>query len=133
LLKRTSAEAIVDQVIARLQELGYLNDEQYAADYSRSRLQVKPLGRRRLKRELTHKQLPEPIVEHALEEAYQETDQETLITQAIEKRLRLRGRPTTRQEVKNLFDHLLRLGFDYELVRQKVSEATRTSALDEEE
>jgi len=134
LLERASApETVVDQVIARLQELGYLNDEQFAVDYSRSRLQLKPLGRRRLKQELVQKQVPEPIAEQTLDQVYQTTDEETLINQAIEKRLRLRGYPTTRQAAKNLFDYLMRLGFNYELVRQKVYELSHASSLDEEE
>jgi regulatory protein len=119
--------------MARLQELGYLNDEQYAADYTRSRLRMKPLGRRRLKQELKHKQVPESIAEQTLDQAYEDTSEATLIDQAIEKRLRLRGRPTSRQETKSLFDYLLRLGFSYEVVREKVRAVSRAPSLDEPE
>jgi regulatory protein len=134
LLERASAsEVIVEQVIARLQEMGYLNDERFAVDYSHSRLQLKPLGRRRLKQELVQKQVPEQIVEQALDQVYQTTNEEDLINQAIEKRLRLRGYPTTRQAAKSLFDYLMRLGFNYELVRKKVYELSHASSLDEEE
>jgi len=43
-----------------------------------------------------------------------------LIDCAIEKRIRLRGRPQTRADAKKLFDHLLRQGFALELVGEKV-------------
>jgi SOS response regulatory protein OraA/RecX len=43
-----------------------------------------------------------------------------LIDRAIEKRVRLRGKPQTRAEAKKLFDHLLRQGFTFELVSEKV-------------
>ncbi|MBI3951313.1 MAG: regulatory protein RecX [Acidobacteria bacterium] len=131
LLERAVSESVVEQVIARLQELRYLNDEQFAADYSASRLRVKPLGRRRLSRELAQKKVPEPVIENALDQVYELADEETFIDQAIEKRLRTRGRPRTRQEAKNLFDHLRRLGFDYELVRRKVYDVSHTP-LDED-
>jgi len=47
-----------------------------------------------------------------------------LIDRAVEKRVRLRGRPSTRAENKSLFDHLLRLGFAYDLVIRKVRAAS---------
>ena len=57
---------------------------------------------------------------------------EQLIDRAIEKRLRLRGRPKTRAEAKSLFDHLLRQGFAFEMVGEKVRAASQT-ALDDVE
>jgi SOS response regulatory protein OraA/RecX len=53
-----------------------------------------------------------------------ETPEEQLIDEAIAKRLRIRGKPKTRLEAKSLFDHLLRQGFDFELVREKIRSLT---------
>jgi len=53
-----------------------------------------------------------------------------LLDRALEKRIRLRGRPKTRAEAKSLFDHLLRQGFPFELVADKVGAAAKTD-LDE--
>jgi len=131
LLEKAVSESVVEQVIARLQELGYLNDEQFAADYSASRLQLKPLGRRRLARELAQKRVPESIIEPVLDRVYQPADEDSLIDRAIQKRLRTRGLPRNRQQAKNLFDYLVRLGFDYELVRRKVYDVSH-APLDEE-
>jgi regulatory protein len=113
-------EEIVDQVIARLKELGYLNDEQFATSYATSRLTVKPLGRTRLRRDLQRKKLPTQTVEQALDEAYSEQSEEELIERAINKRLRLKGMPATREETKKLFDYLVRRGFNYDLVLRKI-------------
>jgi SOS response regulatory protein OraA/RecX len=60
------------------------------------------------------------VAEDTLELVYAETSEDDLIDRAIEKRLRVRGRPSNRVEAKSLFDHLLRLGFQYELVSDKV-------------
>jgi len=60
----------------------------------------------------------------ALELVYAETSEEELIDRAIEKRLRLRGQPKNRVEAKKLFDHLLRQGFPFELVSQKVRQVS---------
>ena len=60
------------------------------------------------------------MAEEALELVYAETPEEQLIELAIDKRIRLRGRPTTRLEAKSLFDHLLRQGFAFDLVSERV-------------
>lgn len=115
-------ETSVDQVIARLKELGYLNDEQFAASYATSRLTTKPLGRTRLRRDLQRRKLSSQTVENALDEAYTEQSEEDLIERAIKKRLRLKGAPTTREDAKKLFDYLMRRGFSYDLTLRKVRE-----------
>ncbi|RMG44949.1 MAG: hypothetical protein D6723_18835 [Acidobacteria bacterium] len=129
--KTQASEAIIERVIARLQEWGYLDDARFAADYGASRLRLKPLGRRRLARELAERKVPEAIITTTLDRLYEDVSEETLIDRAIQKRLRTRGRPRTRQHAKKLFDHLIRLGFDHELVRRKIDELARSSA-DEE-
>jgi regulatory protein len=115
-------EAAVNQVIARLKELGYLNDEQFAITFATSRLTAKPLGPTRLRRDLQRKKLPRQTVENTIDEAYELQSEEELIDRALDKRIRLRGRPSTRQESKKLFDYLLRRGFNYDLVLRKVRE-----------
>ncbi len=120
--KEWADEEIVDLVIARLKELGYLNDEQFASSYATSRLTAKPLGRVRLRRDLQRKKLSTQTVENALDGAYSEQSEEELIERAIEKRVRLKGQPSTREATKKLFDYLLRRGFSYDLVIRKVRE-----------
>lgn len=122
----------VDRVITRLQELDYLNDEQFAASLANSRLAVKPVGRVRLRRDLQRKKLSSQTVETALDEAYEERGEEQLIEQALAKRLRLKGAPKTPEEAKKLFDYLMRRGFSYELVRSKVRDAGKIEIGDEE-
>jgi regulatory protein len=116
-------EAVVDQVVARLKELGYLNDEELAANFASSRLTAKPLGRTRLRRDLQRKKLSSQTIEDALDEVYEQQSEEELIERAINKRVRLKGPPATREEAKKLFDYLMRRGFSYDLVVRKVREA----------
>lgn len=132
--KDWSDETVVDQVIARLEELGYLNDEQFAANFASSRLTAKPLGRTRLRRDMQRKKLSSETIESALDEAYDQQSEEELIQRAINKRLRLKGAPTTREETKKLFDYLIRRGFSYDLVIRKVREAGKgVETVDENE
>jgi regulatory protein len=117
-------EAIVNTVISRLQEYGYLDDERFAFSYASYKVKQRPLGRRRLERDLKFKKVESGVANEALELVYTETPEEQLIDQAIAKRLRIRGRPKNRVEAKSLFDHLLRQGFPFELVSDKVRALT---------
>jgi regulatory protein len=117
---KNADNTVVETVIARLQEYGYLNDERFAFSYASLKVKQRPLGRRRLQRDLKLKKVAKGVAEEALELVYAAAPEEQLIEAAIEKRIRLRGRPKTRIEAKKLFDHLLRLGFEFELVSDKV-------------
>ncbi len=133
LLEKEWAEAaIVEQVIERLKELGYLNDEQFAASYASTRLSARPLGRTRLRRDLQNKKLPTQITEQTLDEVYADGAEEGLIDRAITKRLRLKGPPQTPEAVKKLFDYLMRRGFNYPLVLRKVREAGKAGSVEED-
>ena len=129
---RCSNKAIVETVIVRLREYGYLDDERYALGYASSKVRQQPMGRRRLQQSLKLKKVDRAVAEEVLDQVFAETSEDELIDRAVEKRLRLRGRPKTRAEAKSLFDHLLRQGFPFELVSDKVRAVSRTE-LDETE
>jgi regulatory protein len=117
-------EEAVTYALAKLKEYGYLDDERFAFGFASYRVKQRPVGRQRLARDLQTKKISKETADAALELVYRETPEEELVARAIEKRVRLRGRPTTRQETKSLYDHLLRLGFSYDLIIRKVREAS---------
>jgi len=45
-------ETVVNTVISRLQEYGYLDDERFAFGYASYKVKQRPVGRRRLERDL---------------------------------------------------------------------------------
>jgi regulatory protein len=130
--KQWADERAVEYALAKLKEYGYLDDERFAFGFASYRVRQKPVGRQRLARDLQTKKVSKETADAALELVYQETPEEELIARAIDKRLRLRGRPTTRQETKSLYEHLLRLGFSYDLIIRKVREASAAPAEDDE-
>jgi regulatory protein len=127
---RGATESIVDTVIERLREYGYLNDARYAQSYASLRVQQRPIGRQRLERDLRMKKIDQQTVDAALDQVFEATPEEDLIDRAIAKRIRLRGRPQTRAEAKKLFDHLLRQGFSFELVGDKVRAVSKSEVED---
>lgn len=129
---RYGSKSVVDEVIARLREYGYLDDQQFALSFASHKVKQKPTGRRRLERDLMIKKVDRAVAGEALDKVYAETPEEELIDRAIEKRNRLRGRPQNRDEAKSLFDHLLRQGFGFDLVSDKVRAVSRTATEDDE-
>jgi regulatory protein len=129
---RGSNKAVVETVIARLREYGYLDDERFAFGYASLRVRQRPVGKRRLQRDLRLKKVDRTVADEALDLVFAETSEEELIDRAVEKRIRLRGQPKDRAEAKKLFDHLLRQGFPFELVSAKVRAAAQTN-IDEDD
>jgi SOS response regulatory protein OraA/RecX len=113
---------IVDAIIETLSEYSYLDDQKYAADLAVSKLRQRPQGRRRLKQTLSQKKLDKETVDEAINSAFETIPETELIDRAIEKQIRLKGIPKTREEVKKFYDHLLRRGFGYDLIIARMKE-----------
>jgi regulatory protein len=116
----TNAE-IVDRVLDKLKEYGYLDDQKYARELALSKLRQRPQGKRKLQQSMSQKKLDRDIRDEAIVAAFEKIPEVDLIDRAIEKRLRLKGRPETREDTKKFYDHLLRQGFDFDLIREKMS------------
>jgi SOS response regulatory protein OraA/RecX len=121
LLERAGADPeMVDYCIARLKEMGYVNDSLFAHSYASSRVSVRPVGRSRLARELASKRVSRETIDETLDDILGEDGEEALIERAIQKRIRTHGRPIDRGSAKRMFDHLSRLGFEYNLIIRKL-------------
>lgn len=120
--KRWTDAAIVDAVIEKLKGYKYLDDEQYARDVASSKLRQKPQGRMKLQQSMSRKKLDRGTVDAAIADAFEKLPESELIDRAIEKRLRLKGLPETREDVKKFYDFLMRQGFQYGLIREKMQD-----------
>lgn len=118
--RRGKDPKLVEQCIKRLKELGYVNDDLFAHSYASYRVGLKPLGRAKLARELAVRKVPRDIVEQTLDLVFEENAEEALINRAIARRVRAVGLPADRAASKRMFDHLARLGFEYDLIIRKL-------------
>ena len=122
---RGATKATVEAVIERLREYGYLDDAKFAHSFASLRVQQRPIGRQRLQRDLWLKKIDKQTADAALDQVFEATPEGDLIDRAIAKRVRLRGKPKTRADARKLFDHLLRQGFAFDLVSDKVRAAVK--------
>lgn len=118
--RRGKDPKLVDECIKRLKEMGYVNDDLFAHSYARYRVSLKPLGRARLARELAVRKVPRETIGEALDLVFEGSAEEALLDRAIVRRVRAHGRPADRAASKRMFDHLSRLGFEYDLIVRKL-------------
>jgi regulatory protein len=124
-------EKTVDEVIEKLSSYGYLDDGRLALDMAASKLRQKAVGKIRLRQSLVRKKLDRETIDKALEQTFTDTPESELIDRAIASRLKTRGKPETREDAKKFFDFLMRRGFNYELVREKMDKIAKGELEDE--
>jgi regulatory protein len=127
-----SGEFIVNTVIARLKEHGYLDDKSFAETFTRLRQENEKLGQRTVRQKLAQKGVPAPIVNEAIESRYATTDEEALARQHIERK-RLK-KPENEKETARILRRLIAAGFStrviYKILRQWDVPEETLSALD---
>ena len=102
----------VAEAIARLRELHYLDDRKFAEQYAYSLAHNRAFGPHRLRRELKAKLVNYQEIEPAVERVYEQIPAQTLLEQALAKKLRTLRLPLTRTRFHSLCQSLLRLGFN---------------------
>jgi regulatory protein len=78
----------VPAAIARLKELGYLNDERFAKEYATLRRDNEGVGKIRVIRALRARRVAAPVAEKAAGEAYRGSDETALIDSWLERKYR---------------------------------------------
>ena len=102
-------KTLVDLIIVRLKDQGYLNDARYAAAYSSYRRDAEKFGRMRVVSDLKAKGVHGEVIEKAVSSAYEDVKEEDL-ARAYLKRKRLK-KPKDQKEAARVFRNLMRAGF----------------------
>jgi len=103
------SRTLVELVIRRLKDQGYLNDSQYAASYSSMRRDNQKLGRFRVVTELKNRGVHATVIEKAVETAYGGVSEEQQARDYLRKK-RLE-KPKDQKQVARIFRQLARAGF----------------------
>lgn len=128
LAEREIPQDIATKILNRFEELGLINDREFAAMWVRSRSQTKRLSANALKRELVTKGIDPDLIEEALEQV-SEDDERQAARELIDKKLRTQrgvdwGDRTQRDKVtRRLVSMLARRGFGGGIAFSLVAEA----------
>lgn len=107
-------KTLVELVIRRLKDQGYLNDAKYAATYSSLRRDNQKFGRRRVVTELKAKGVHGELIDKAVETAFADTNEEKQARDYL-RRKRLE-KPANQKQAARIFRQLVRAGFSSKTV-----------------
>jgi regulatory protein len=102
-------KTLVELIIVRLKDQGYLNDARYAAAYSSYRRDTEKFGRRRIETDLKTKGVHGEVIAKAVDSAYEDVKEEDL-ARAYLRRKRLQ-KPKDQKQSARIFRSLMRAGF----------------------
>jgi regulatory protein len=125
LIRRTADEDLIQKVLARLKQNGYIDDARYAKQFARQRTEGRKQGKFRVARDLRARGVPDRHIEAALEEAAQNTDEAAVIRQRIERKLRSYRGEIDDRKLASIYRSLLRAGFSADIIRRELKSLTR--------
>jgi regulatory protein len=102
-------KTLVELVVRRLKDQGYLNDSQYAASFSSLRRDNQKFGRRRVITDLKAKGVHAAVIEKAVDAAFEGVSEEKLAREHLRKK-RLE-KPQDQKQAARIFRQLARAGF----------------------
>ena len=102
-------QTLIELIVRKLKDQGYLNDAKYAAMYSSLRRDNEKLGRRRVVTDLKTKGIHADVIDKAVDDVYDEVNEERQ-ARAYLQRKRLK-QPADRKQTARIFRNLLRAGF----------------------
>lgn len=114
LRRRAGRLADVEDILARLKDHGYLNDQRFAENFAASRLTNDKFGRTRVIQDLRQRRVAPALAERAARQVYQDVNEEALIEEWIRRKYRLASREHLFEEDKDLaaaYRRLIRAGF----------------------
>jgi regulatory protein len=124
--KKKAPSALVERIISRCKEYGYINDEKFAKDWTSSRSTHRLKSKRIIKMELAQKGLDREVIEKTMDEgAGAGIDEDEQARQLAEKRIgRLKGLP--RDEIfRKLAGYLGRRGYDYGTIKRAIDDVLK--------
>ena len=128
-------QTLVELIIRKLKDQGYLNDAKYAAAFSSYRRDNEKFGRQRVITDLKIKGVHGEVIEKAVGSVYEEIDEEKQ-ARAYLNRKRLK-KPADQKQAARIFRQLVRAGFRsktiFAILKKWDVEEEILTALEEEE
>ena len=118
--RKFGEDSAIDPVLARLRQLGYLDDRKFASQYASSLATNRTFGRHRVKHELKAKLVDYRYIDEALNSAFEEVSESQLLEKALDRKLRSIRPPLTIRKVSSLCHSLMRLGFPFDAIMKAV-------------
>ena len=122
-------DVVAEDTVARLRELGYLDDAAYARSYVQARFRNRGYGPGRLRTDLQRRGVTTRHIDAVLDELVEEEDMlEAALGHAEKRWPRLATETDAYKRRKKLSEYLVRPGFSYEIARHVIEDLERRYA-----
>jgi len=121
-------DVIVRQVLSDLGRLGYVNDRQFARQWTEGRIRLRGFGRRRIEQELKAKGVGREIIGDVFMEVFGDGTELETAKQAVEKKhiaMKALDPETRRRRLAGLLE---RKGFSFDIIRTVLKSMDRIDA-----
>ena len=104
-------KTLVELIVVRLKDQGYLNDAKYAAAFSSYRRDNEKFGRARVVTDLKAKGVHGDVIEKAVSSVYDDVKEENLARDYLRRKRLLKPKDNDRKQTARIFRNLMRAGF----------------------
>ncbi|WP_423820051.1 regulatory protein RecX [Salinimicrobium sp. TIG7-5_MAKvit] len=115
LLEMRMIPAAREEIIIKLMQEDFLNEERFARSFVRGKFRIKKWGRYKIQQELKAREISSPIIKMAMTEI-EESVYTTTLYELAEKKLNLLSEEDKFKLKKKLGDYLIRKGYESSLV-----------------
>jgi regulatory protein len=136
--RRAARRADVDDVLARLKDAGFLNDQRFADSFANWRRENQGLGKTRVVRDLMARRVAPALATKAAESAYKEVDEIAMIETFLKRKYRGKDLGTLLAEEKHLASAYRKLrtagfspGDSIRVLKRHSAEADRLEEMEE--
>jgi regulatory protein len=118
---------VIESVMENLERLGYVNDREFALEWSRSRVRLRGFGKRRIEQELRDRGVSRDLIHEALSEVFDDSSEFELALAEAEKKMRTLSRFEPDVQRRRLAGLLERKGFPAGIIRTVVNKVAPRS------
>jgi len=125
-------EETINKIIEELKEYKYINDRELIYEYAKNKVELKPMGRYRLQRELFNQRFKEDDIKECLERIYTEFDEGELAQKAVAARFKKSLDNVDEGLLKKINNFLLSRGFNYDIINDIIKSIRENRRKDED-
>jgi regulatory protein len=116
--------SVIQATLQYLEKLNYINNQRFAMEWGRSRVEIKKFGKKRLRNELSGKGISSHIIETTLDILYESHIEKDLALASANKKLVALDGLEPEKKIRRLVQYLQRRGFSSDIIYETLKAST---------
>jgi regulatory protein len=126
--KKEHPHPVIQQALDALVKLNYVNDQRFALEWGRYKINKQKLGKSRLYVELLNKGIDKEILESALATLYEDNPEAELAKECARKKMNSLKGVEEEKKKRRLIQYLKRRGFSTDIIYQSLKTVSETES-----